>query len=217
MFGWELRDYPLAAAPDLDAASDFSRQVGDYFHPLDRAGRRVTRADLEPEEWHEWKTDLARVFRSAAGFFYQHFARGSRRAVFDGLEPAGRFSESIQFQFFEYVYHHVLRQDDEWAAREWLREQYRAQCDRVHMHRYDHRAIGSLCLYTTDQVMLNELMAAPIGEGGIFATANTIILMGRTREEGRYGRALVIAKHRGSACSDDVLPYRITGDGLVFD
>ena len=47
---------------------------------------------------------------------------GDAPRVFDGLEPAERFSESIQFEFFEYVYHHVLRQDDEWAAREWLRE-----------------------------------------------------------------------------------------------
>ena len=44
----------------------------------------------------------------SAGFFYQQFARGSRRVVFDGLEPAERFSESIQFEFFEYIYHHVL-------------------------------------------------------------------------------------------------------------
>ena len=61
-----------------------------------------------------------------SGFFYQHLARGCRRVVFDGLEPAERFSDSIQFEFFEYVYHHVLRKEDEWAAREWLREKYRA-------------------------------------------------------------------------------------------
>ncbi len=143
--------------------------------------------------------------------------RGARRAVFDGFEPASRFSESIQFEFFEYVYHHVLRQDDEWAAREWLREQFRAHRDGVLAHRYDHRTIGCLCLYTTSEVMLDELLTAPIGEGGIFATANTIIVMGRTRDEGRLGRALAIPKHRGSACSDDILPYRIGHEGLVFE
>jgi len=217
LFGWELREHTLTPAPDLERAWDKSREIGDYFHPLDRAGRRVTRADLEPEQWHEWKTDLSRVFRGAAGFFYQHFARGARRAVFDGFEPASRFSESIQFEFFEYVYHHVVRQDDEWAAREWLREQYRAQRDRVLRHRYDQRTIGCLCLYTTSQVMLDELMTAPIGEGGIFATANTIIVMGRTREDGRFGRALAIPKHRGSVCSDDIVPYRISDEGLVFE
>ncbi len=137
--------------------------------------------------------------------------------MFDGLEPAERFSESIQFEFFEYVYHHVLRQDDEWAAREWFRERYRAQAEMVMRHRYDHRSIGCLYLYTTPHVMLEDLMAQPISTGDIFANANTIILMGRVRESGRIGRALFVAKHRGSACGDTILPYAITDAGLVFE
>ena len=150
------------------------------------------------------------------GFFYQHLARGSRRVVFDGLEPAERFSDSIQFDFFEYVYHHVLRKEDEWAAREWLREKYRAFEAQVLAHRYDHRHVGCLYLYTTPQVMLDELLAQPISQGDIFANANTIILMGRTRYNGRLGRALAVVKHRGSACSEDILPYRITEEGFRF-
>ena len=65
--------------------------------------------------------------------------------------------------------------------------------------------------------MLDELMTQPIAQGDIFANANTIILMGRTRHDGRYGRALAIPKHRGSACGDEILPYRITEQGLVLD
>ena len=84
-------------------------------------------------------------------------------------------------------------------------------------HRYDHRTIGCLYLYTTPQVMLDELMAQPISQGDIFANANTIILMGRTRHNGRLGRALAVAKHRGSACGEEILPYRITEEGFVFD
>jgi KaiC/GvpD/RAD55 family RecA-like ATPase len=57
-------------------------------------------------------------------------------------------------------------------------------------------------------------MVQPIGEGDIFSNANTIILMGRTREEGRMGRALYVAKHRGSAASDEIRPYRLTDQGL---
>jgi KaiC/GvpD/RAD55 family RecA-like ATPase len=215
-FGWPLSEYVVSLVPAFDQAWDFARPLGDYFHPVDRVGRRVTRADLDEEQWHEWKSDLSRVLRCATGFFYQHFARGSRRAVFDGIEPAERSSESIQFEFFEYVYHHVLRQDDEWAAREWLREQFRARQESVMSHRYDHRTIGCLCLYTTPQVMLDDLMTDPIGSGGVFATANTIILMGRTREEGRLGRAMVIPKHRGSQCSDEIIPYQIDDQGIVL-
>jgi hypothetical protein len=217
LFGWDLNEFPLTASPDFDHAWDFARSLGDYFHPIDRRGRRVTRGDLEADQWHEWKGDLARIFRCAVGYFYQHFARGCRRVVFDGLEPTDRFSESIQFEFFEYIYHHVLRKEDEWAAREWLREKYRAFEKEVLGHRYDQSSIGCLYLYTTPQVMLDDLLVQPISQGDIFTNANTIILMGRTRHNGKLGRALAVTKHRGSACGEEILPYRITEHGFVFE
>ncbi len=217
LFGWKLQDYPVTTTPDFEAAWDSSRPLGDYFHPMDRGGRRVTRGDLDAEQWHEWKSDLARIYRCSVGFFYQHLARGCRRVLFDGLEPADRFSDSIQFDFFEYVYQQVLRKEDEWAAREWLREKYRAFEPQVLSHRYDHRQVGCLYLYTTTQVMLDDLLSQPIGQGDIFANANTIILMGRTRHDGRLGRALSVVKHRGSHCGDDILPYQITEEGFVFE
>jgi KaiC/GvpD/RAD55 family RecA-like ATPase len=215
--GWTLEPFPVDAPFQFDQVWDFSKPIGDYFQPVRRAGRRVTRRDLDPDQWHEWKSDLARVLRVSAGFFYQNFIRGSRRVVFDGIEPTEAFSESIQFEYFEYLYHHVIRQDDDWAAREWLRENYRAHESQVLSHRYDHEKIGCLYLYTTPHIMLDELMAQPLGQGDIFSNANTIILMGRTRHEGRMGRALYVAKHRGSACSDAIHPYRITDRGLVLE
>jgi KaiC/GvpD/RAD55 family RecA-like ATPase len=217
-FAWELRPYPLTASLDTDFAWiwDFARPLGEYFHPFARSGRRVTRRDLEHDQWHEWKSELARILRQSVGFFYGHFLRGTRRVVVDGIEPAERFGESIQFEFFEYVYHHILRKEDEWAARELFREQYRAQSQRVLAHRYDHRSIGCLYLYTTPQIFLDDLIAQPIGEGDIFSNASTIILMGRTRHDGRVGRALYVAKHRGSACGDEILPYRIGAHGIEF-
>ena len=44
LFGWELSEYSLTATPDFERVWDFARTIGDYFHPFDRAGRRVTRA-----------------------------------------------------------------------------------------------------------------------------------------------------------------------------
>jgi KaiC/GvpD/RAD55 family RecA-like ATPase len=215
--GWELGEFPLGEPLDLGSAWDLGRPLGDYIHPFSRAGRRVTRRDLEPDDWHAWKSDLARVLRLSVSFFYQHFVRGSRRVVVDGIEPTERFSESIQFEFFEYLYHQVLRKEDDWAARELFRERYRENEPQVLAHRYDHKSVGCLYLYTTPHVLLDELLSQPIAEGDIFANANTIILMGRTRENGRLGRALHVAKHRGSACGDEVVPYRITDRGIVID
>lgn len=213
-FDWSLRPFPWDQPVDPEAVWRFGEPFGDYFHPFHRAGRRVTRKDHEPDDWHAWKTDLARVLRVAASFFYGHFVRGSRRVVVDGIEPTERFAESIQFEFFEYLYHHVLRREDEWAARELFRERYRANEPQVLAHRYDHHDIGCVFLYTTPHVLLDELMAQPIGEGDIFSNANTVILMGRVREGRRMNRALYVAKHRGSACGEEILPYRITDQGI---
>jgi KaiC/GvpD/RAD55 family RecA-like ATPase len=215
-FGWRPSPFEADRALDLKSIWDFDSPFGDYLNPFAGRGRRVTRKDLEPDDWHAWKTDLARVLRTAAGFFYGNLVRGSRRIVVDGIEPSDRFSESIQFEFFEYLYHHVLRRDDDWAARELFREQYRANEPEVMRHRYDHRDVGCLYLYTTPQVLLDEMMSSPIGEGDVFANANTVILMGRIREGTRMGRGLYVAKHRGSACSEEILPYRIEDRGLVF-
>jgi len=214
-FGWSLGTYQADGDLDLEALWDFARQPGDYYHPFGRAGRRVTRRDLDPDAWHAWKVDLARLLRQSAGYLYANFVRGTRRVVVDGIEPTERFSESIQFEFFEYLYHHVVRREDEWAARELLREHYRVHEPRVHAFRYDHEALGCLYLYTTPHVLLDDLMAHPIGEGDIFSNANTIILMGRVPQGGRMGRALYVAKHRGSACGDDILPYRLGELGLA--
>ncbi|MEW4569796.1 ATPase domain-containing protein [Tautonia sp. JC769] len=216
-FDWEIAPYRSDTNLDLASVWDLDRSLGDYFHPFSKAGRRVTRRDLEYDDWHAWKTDLSRVLRKSVEFFYAQFVRGVRRVVVDGIEPSDRMSESIQFEFFEYLYHHVLRKEDDWAARELFREHYRANEPQVMAHRYDHASIGCLYLYTTPHVLLDDLMTQPIGEGDVFSNANTIILMGRTRHEGRMGRSLYVAKHRGSACSDAIVPYRITDHGLEFD
>jgi KaiC/GvpD/RAD55 family RecA-like ATPase len=215
-FGWNLAEYPVDDPLDLPGVWDFEKPIGDYFHPFERSGRRVTRRDLEADDWHAWKSDLARILRKSVSFFYEHFVRGTRRVVVDGIEPTERFADSIQFEFFEYLYHQVLRKDDDWAARELFREQFRANSENVLAHRYNHTQVGCLYLYTTPHILLDDLMAEPIGEGDIFANANTIILMGRTREAGKLGRALYVAKHRGSACGDDIRPYHLTDQGLLF-
>jgi len=55
-----------------------------------------------------------------------------------------------------------------------------------------------------------------VEEGDIGAAANTILLMGRQVSGGAVGRGLTVAKHRGSACSDEIAGYTITDRGLAF-
>ena len=76
----------------------------------------------------------------------------------DGIEPTERFAESIQFEFFEYLYHQILRKEDEWAARELFREHYRARPATYSPIATIIGAIGCLYLYTTLHVFLDDLI-----------------------------------------------------------
>jgi KaiC/GvpD/RAD55 family RecA-like ATPase len=217
LFGWDL-DAVTAEGPWR--AEDFFQSHaarGDYLHIFDYHGRRVTRRDMEFEEWQHWQAELNTRLRSAIAFLYGNFLSGTRRVVVDGVEPVDRPQESIQFQLFEYVYHQVIRKDPEWVARDLLRESYRRYAADAARCTYDPQALGCLLLYTSQESLLDELIARPLDEGDLLANANTLIYLGKLREGHRIRRALYIAKHRGSACDDEIRPYEIRAEGLVLD
>ena len=83
-------------------------------------------------------------------------------------------------------------------------------------HPYDHKTISGMLLYTSHEVMLDDLISRPIQSGDVLSNANTIVLMGKTRNGDQMGRAIYVAKHRGSACEETILPYRITERGIEF-
>ena len=56
-----------------------------------------------------------------------------------------------------------------------------------------------------------DLIGRPIQSGDALSNANTIIQMGKIRDGTTMGRALHVAKHRGSACDDGIVPFEITG------
>ena len=51
-----------------------------------------------------------------------------------------------------------------------------------------------MLLYTSHEVMLEELAARPIEEGDLLANANTIIYLGKIREGNRLGHGQAGAK-----------------------
>lgn len=215
MFAWSMEAIPSQRQPEL---STFFRQDshGDYLHVFDYHGRRVTRRDLDWEEWRAWQSQLNAKLRSAIAFLYGNFIRGTRRVVVDGVEPADRPQESIQLNLFEYVYHQVLRKDPEWVARDLFREAYRKNAQAAAAARYDETALSCLLLYTSHETMLDDLVSRHLDEGDALSNANTLIYMGKTREGNKIGRGLYVAKHRGSACSEDIMPYRIDDNGLTL-
>jgi len=213
-YQWSLRAVPADEhlAPEQVFSAD--GRLGDYLNLFQQSGRRVTRGDLDFDQWLDWKADLMKRLATAIYFFYGNFIHGVRRAVVDGMEPVERPSQSIQFELFEYIYHQILRKDSDWVARDLLRERFRANEAEVSRHAYDYRQIGCLLLATTRETMLEDLIGRPLDEGDVQSNANTAIYLGRVREGNRLGRAMYIAKHRGSACSEEILPYRIDDAGL---
>ena len=214
MFDWRLTPADPCEPPPLDQLFDPSEAPADYLRVFDYQGRRVTRADLTFEAWQDWQTQLSRKLSASIAFFYGNFVRGVRRTVVDGVEPVTRASDSIQLELFEYVYHQILRKESAWVARDLFRERFRRHEEQVAAAAYENSRIGCLLLLTSAEVMLEELAVRPIEEGDALSNANTIIYLGKVRDGNRLSRALYVAKHRGSDCRDEFVPYTIDDHGL---
>jgi len=214
MYDWTLQSAPPQEPANWQELFDLDRKLGDYLHVFDYQGRRVTRQDLEWEEWHDWQAELNHKLRRTIAFLYGNFVQGTRRVVVDGVEPVGRPNDSIQLNLFEYVYHQVVRKEAQWVARDLFRQRYRELAETVAKHDYDSQGVGSLLLYTSHEAMLAEMIERPLDEGDALSNANTLIYMGKIRDGNRIKRAIYVAKHRGSQCSDEIIPYEINDAGL---
>jgi KaiC/GvpD/RAD55 family RecA-like ATPase len=217
LFDWSLREFDAEGNSEPTDVWQRDRARYDFLHLFRRSGRRVTQRDLSVEEWQEWNAELARKLDRTVQFFYGNFVHGVRRCVLDGIEPTERDSDSFQFQVIDYVYHQILRKDDDWVARDLFRVHFRSQADVVASRRYNPRDIGCLLLYTSHEMLLDELLARPLDSGDSLSNANTVILMGKVRDGLRMRRALHIAKHRGSACDDSIVPFEISDRGLSLE
>lgn len=213
MFDWTMESVDAGRQPML---SDFFDAPchGDYVHVFERHGRKVARSDVDFYTWHRWQAELNSRLTATIAFLYGNLTCGVRRVVVDGIEPVDNPTESIQYELFEYIYQQVLRKDPQWVARDLFRQDYRAQAEAARQHSYDPSQVGCLLLATSREVMLDEMISRPLDEGDLLSGANTIILMGKTRDGNRLGRALVVAKHRGSACDEQIAPYAIDDHGL---
>ena len=214
LFGWTptAEDAERRFNPDRFFDPDWT--VGDYFGALAGRGKRVTRRDLDFDDWHDWQGSLSRRLDAAISFFFTHFIRGTRRVLIDGIEPVAPQGDSIQFELLEYVYHQVIQKDPEWVARDLFRQNYRRLEDQIRPLLYPANSVGSLVSYTAPETSLESMIDKPLDEGDLLAAANTIIYLGKIRDGVRFRRALYVAKHRGSVCPDEILFYEIDDRGL---
>ncbi|HEV7279695.1 MAG TPA: recombinase RecA [Pirellulaceae bacterium] len=200
--------------PDFGELFGGSLPSWNYLAPLAGQVRKVTRRDLNEDEWHEWKCLLQRRLQVTGARLYERLLAGCRRFVVDGVEPVEHVQDSVQFEVFEYLYRQILRQDPMWTAREVLREKFRTFERQAEERIYDPKDVGCMILVTSRESMLEDLIERPLEEGDLLANANTLIYMGKIREGMKVRRGVYVAKHRGSACSDDVHFYEIDDAGL---
>jgi KaiC/GvpD/RAD55 family RecA-like ATPase len=105
MFDWTMSKIAGEQVVNLESFFAAERDHGDYLRLFDYSGRRVTKRDLDFEQWQQWQVELNAKLRGAIGFFYGNCVQGVKRFVVDGIEPTDRPHESIQFNLFEYIYH----------------------------------------------------------------------------------------------------------------
>lgn len=220
LFGWELQKWDHAIRPGQHDPypSLPALEKMRYCHEFDYGGRLTEYQVIKPEgrEFRrDWLAAYAQRWRMVLPFFYFHFATGVRRVVVDGVDPTESPHESVQLHTFDEIYRKIIHQDGEVLGMEILIPVWRHR-DFIEAKRYDHREVATLLLVTTQETMLEDLIARKIGEGDIGASANTILVMGKRIEGGGVGRALYVAKHRGSACSTEITAFTITDRGLVF-
>ena len=131
----------------------------------------------------------------------------------DGVEPMNVPAEAIQFFLFDELYRKVIHRDAETLGMEiclpvWKHREF------IDAHPYDHRAITTLLLVTTEETRIEDLLGRKTEAGDLGAVANTILVMGSERVGTRVGRFLCVVKHRGSAMSDEIAEYRIGERGI---
>ncbi len=217
LFGWRLGRWTHAVPPMADPYPPADQMAAFYSDALPWVGRledyQVPTPDGGREFDWNWKAAYNRALHTVRPFLYFHFAAGTRRVVVDGVEPTDAPAESIQFFVFQELYHKVIHRDAETLGMEiclpvWKHRPF------IDAHRYDHRAITTLLLVTTEETRLEDLLARKVAAGDIGATANTVLVMGSERVGTRLARMLCVVKHRGSTMSDEIVEYRIGDRGL---
>ncbi len=209
LFGWELRQGRV----DLNHLWNGFEPV-DYLNPFGYVGKRVLRDEMNDEQWRAWKLTVNESLRQVLAHCYYHFVHGVRRQVVDGVEPFDRARESAQVDLFEYILHQIVRKPHDWVARDLFQGQWQAVRDQVMAHPYNASDIATVFLQTTPETELHQLIAAETMEDDLTTNATTIILMGRLPSPERVERGVFVLKHRGSWCSDEIVKFRITAQGL---
>lgn len=210
LFGWEMTE----GSVDGGRLWEDEYHSVDYYNPFGYCGKRVLRDEANDEQWRAWKLMLNESLRQVLAHCYYHFIHGVRRQVVDGIEPFNVARESAQVELFEYILHQIVRKPHDWVARDLFQGCWQQVREQVLAHPYETNRLASMFLQTTPETELHQLIAAQTMEDDLTTNATTIILMGRLPGAERVERGVFILKHRGAWCSDEIVRFTITSQGL---
>jgi len=218
LFDWPLERWTHTVTPMAQPFPTPEQMRAVYCDALPWVGKlrdyQVPTPDGLEFNWN-WKAVYNHAFYTVRPFVYFHLAAGTRRIVVDGIEPMDTPGDYIQPFVFDDLYRKVIHRDSETLGMEiclpvW---QHRAFID---AHRYDHTAVTTMLLVTTEETQLEHLIARKVAAGDVGAVANTILVLGSERVGNRLGRFVCVVKHRGSAMSDEIAEYRVTEQGFTL-
>jgi RecA/RadA recombinase len=219
LYGWALERWTHTVTPMADPYPPSGQMAARYCDALPWVGKlrdyQVPTPDGSLELDWNWKAEYNHAMYTVRPFVYFHLGAGCRRIVVDGVEPMDVPGDYIQSFLFDELYRKVIHRDSETLGMEICLPVWKHR-DFIDSHRYDHAAVTTLLLVTTEETQLEHLIARKVASGDIGAVANTILVMGSERVGNRLGRFLCVVKHRGSAKSDEIAEYRITERGLEF-
>jgi RecA/RadA recombinase len=218
LYGWRLGRWTHTVTPMADPYPPPEQMAAFYCGAFPWVGKlkdyQVATPDGVEFDWN-WKAEYNHALYTVRPFVYFHLGAGSRRVVVDGIEPMDVPAEYIQPFIFDELYRKLIHRDSETLGMEICLPVWRHR-EFIDAHRYDHAAVTTLLLVTTEETQIEHLIARKVAAGDIGAVANTIVVMGSERVANRIGRFLAIVKHRGSAMSDEIAEYRVTEQGITF-
>jgi len=216
LHNWDLQRWTHTVLPMAEPYPPAEQMRAFYCDALPWVGKlrdyQVSTPDGLEFDWN-WKAQYNQALYTVRPFVYFHLAAGSRRIMVDGIEPMDVPGDYIQPYIFDDLYRKTIHRDSETLGMEicmpvWKHRSF------IDAHRYDHAAVTTLLLVTTEETQLEHLIARKVAAGDIGAVANTILVMGSERVGNRLARFLCVVKHRGSAKSDEIAEYRVTDRGF---
>jgi KaiC/GvpD/RAD55 family RecA-like ATPase len=216
LHGWDLKRWTHSVLPMAEPYPPAEQMQAFYCDALPWVGKlrdyQVPSGDGLEFDWN-WKAQYNQALYTVRPFVYFHLAAGSRRIVVDGIEPMDVPGDYIQPYIFDDLYRKTIHRDSETLGMEICMPVWKHRAF-IDAHRYDHAAVTTMLLVTTEETQLEHLIARKVAAGDVGAVANTIVVMGSERVGNRMARMLCVVKHRGSAKSDEIAEYRVAERGF---